>query len=67
MKSQAKPLLGIHYSARVKTKQVNRESIHVFHIKSFIPGEGKIICNNVTLKYYKKHKEMVKAIQVVSL
>ena len=67
MKSQAKPLLSVHESARVKVKQVNRESIHVFHIKSFIPGEGEIICNNNTMKYYKKHNEMVKTIRNASL
>ena len=67
IKSYAKPLLHIHYSARIKTKQVERKRIHVYHIKSFIPGEGEIICNNNTMKYYKKHNEMVKTIRNASL
>ena len=67
MKSNAKPLLSIHYSARIKVKQVERKRIHVYHIKSFIPGEGEIICNNNTMKYYKKHNEMVKTIRNASL
>ncbi len=67
MKSHAKPLLSIHKSTRIKTKRVNRKSIHVYHIKSFIPGEGEIICNNNTMKYYKKHNEMVKTIRNASL
>ena len=67
MKSHAKPLLSIHKSTRIKTKRVNRKSIHVFHLKSSIPGKGKIICNYNTMKYYKKHNEMVKTIRNSSL
>ena len=67
MKSNAKPLLSVHYSARIKVKQVERKRIHVYHLKSSIPGRAEIICNNNTLKFYKKHKEMVKTIRNASL
>ena len=67
IKSHAKPLLNIHHSARIKTKVVDRRRIHVYHLKSFIPGEGEIICNYNTMKYYKKHNEIVKAIRNASL
>ena len=67
IKSHAKPLLHIHYSARIKTKQVERKRIHVYHLKSSIPGRGEIICNNNTMKYYNKHNEMVKTIRNASL
>ena len=67
IKSHAKPLLSVHHSARIRTKKVERKRIHVYHIKSSIPGEGEIICNYNTMKYYKKHNEMVKTIRDASL
>ena len=67
MKSNAKPLLSVHYSALIKVKQVERKRIHVYHLRSSIPGRTEIICNNNTLKFYKKHKEMVKTIRNASL
>ena len=62
MKTTSKPLMSIHICTRCSIKEVPREYMHVYHLKTHIPGKGRIICNSNTFKYYEKHKRMVKAI-----
>ena len=62
MKTTSKPLMSIHTCTRCSIKVVPRKYMHVYHLKTHIPGKGRIICNSNTFKYYEKHKRMVKAI-----
>ena len=62
MKTTSKPLMSVHICTRCSVKEVPREYMHVYHLKTHIPGKGRIICDSNTFKYYEKHKRMVKAI-----
>ena len=62
MKTSSKPLMSIHLCARCSMKDVPRGYMHVYHLKTNIPGKARIICNSNTFKYYEKHKQMVKTI-----
>lgn len=60
VKTTSNPLLHIHGCSRCSIFQIDREYMHIFHIKARISTKNRtIICNNETEILWEKHKAML--------
>ena len=64
-KTFATPLLGTHDCTRCSINQINREYMHILHIKAMVPNNTEdIVCANNTSVLWKRHKEFVRALEM---
>ena len=61
--TSSSPLLSIHSCTGCTINRINSNHMHIYHLKVFIPGEGRLILDKHISNLYEKHSFIVRQLQ----